>query len=156
MNPEQLQAFRMMRDGISESQKKVMVRLLQALIDVYGDEEGRRIVFHQIVVLMSNQEPIVLLDFMHVLRGLSPQAIAKAMNLLRDGFLSRIHLINEDNAVDDEDIDEEVNMINNEERIENDIELISETSTVKTFNISPFSKESFNPDHIFDEEISNA
>jgi hypothetical protein len=157
MNPEQLQAFRMMRDRINDTQRSVLEPLLQALLNVNQNEEGRRTVIRYIEDLLNNLDRNIVSNFVEVVRGLTPRATAEAMHLLRDGILGEILLINEENQDDDDGTEEELNFINLEARIESDVvELISETSTVETFNVSPFSNVPFNPDHIFDEEKSNA
>jgi hypothetical protein len=109
-------------------QKKFYIRfvdfniLIQSFSNSQSNFKGRRIVYQR------NVELTMMLGSMEVVRGLSLQVLKEARIEKRDGFLPSL----------EEDDDEDVNL-NIEEANETDIDLISETSTIGTYTVSPFS-----------------
>jgi hypothetical protein len=82
---------------------------------------------------------------MEVVRGLLLQLLKEARIEKRDGFLPILE--------EDDDEDENLGI---EEANETDIDLISETSTIGTYNVSSISGGSSEADRLFDIDFSSS
>ena len=158
MNDLQVQGLRMIHDRINDTQRTMLLLFFQGLIDFDENEVVRNFFFQQIASLLNNLDLPMVTDFLEVVRGLSPHAIAEARIFLRDGFPVEIDINDDeeddDNGNDDDDNNEDVHSDENDADLISEMSLVLDTMSLDSLSLGsdspPGANETFHPESAFD------